>query len=539
MAIEFGNISMAGSPSLGRRAIRSVEFGDMLVWSASSVAILSASTHSMASGNTSLNISGGTAPFSCATEVEYVYPSTGSWITVGSRIPIVEVPQAHVFIQPITASTNNSEDPRTAMINLVHDGLVYESWQVTQEGKPHVVYYITLSQDFLSCDWEGNGDGKVINLTTNIPGYGDDIIVETDEPVWIVVSTPAYFQKTTIYILTNYGRETRNGHVYFKYNGETLATLLIHQDEGYYPTFYLMSQNPMSIDYGQRTFGVSLISRRGQTPVSATVGTISGDMSIENTGVNYGGSTGQWNFMFSCSANTGSSPRSGSIVFNQSGTSESITLTLNQGVMPRPISGVTTKAAYGQWVLGTFTAGTASLPIGEYPTVGIAVARPQYIDKDYIAVISMNYQNGPMTSGTSPTSYTVEDEVYNIKSGSTFDVPSAGTNYGSVIISPVPRQQINQVTAFTVKDKPYVKFVDSSILRCTYSAQTIDVAISANTSWSASTQRTWVSADKVNNSTLRLTLQENTGGDRISYVYLNGEYGSSARTSVLQSRLIT
>ncbi len=373
-----------------------------------------------------------------ASSVSWTVASDASWITVARD----SNNRARYWVEA------NTSGQRTGTISFKIDGVTYATFTITQAS---VTYYITLSPTF-------------VNLTDGL-ATGGTISVSSNTTEWTVSTSSAGFTAEKYYIGGKYNvRWTvtenttgaqRIGYIKVSY-GSVTAQTQINQS---YETYVLsgLSSNPMTIGSGQTSFTISLISKFGQAITeqpSVSIGYMP-TMNVQMDWAATGGAQGQWNFRFTCNANDTTSQRTVSIVFTQPGSNKTLTYVINQRKKdeeptPEPtIEGITVKAYTGDWVLGTVVNGQATVPAGTFDVTGILIACTKPITSDHTATVSMVYQNGPLTTGGTPTVYTKTNEEIEIPSGSMITLNDK-TYYAKWVQTPLPRLSVNQVTKFIV-----------------------------------------------------------------------------------------
>lgn len=428
----FGNFTVK-SGSFGNSPILSMWFGNKKFYpdgTTQSIVLESTSASVGESGtNAYINLT--------ASSASWTVVSDASWITVAKD----RNNRARYWVEA------NTSGQRTGTISFKIDGVTYATFTITQAS---VTYYITLTP-------------KLVNLTDGL-ATGGTITVSSNTADWTVATASEGFTATKTLVGSTYvvrwtvtenttGAQ-RIGYIKVSY-GSVTAQTQINQS---YETYVLsgLSSNPMTIGSGQTSFIISLISKFGQAITeqpSVSIGympTINVQMDWAATG----GAQGQWNFRFTCNANDTTSQRTVSIVFTQPGSNKTLTYVINQrrGMKPTPepsIEGITVKDYYNNWVLGTVTNGQTTVPVGTVDMDGIVIAIAEQITTDHTATVSMVYQNGPLTSAGTPTTYTKTDEQISIPAGST--ITASGNTYNGVWVqTPLPRLSVNQVTKFIV-----------------------------------------------------------------------------------------
>ncbi len=425
----FGNFTVK-SGSFGNRPILSMWFGNKQFYpdgTAQSIVLESTSASVGESGtNAYINLT--------ASSASWTVVSDASWITVAKD----SNNRARYWVDA------NTSGQRTGTISFKIDGVTYATFTITQAS---VTYYITLTP-------------KLVNLTDGL-ATGGTISVSSNTTEWTVSTSSAGFTAEKYYIGGKYNvRWTvtenttgaqRIGYIKVSYGSVTAQTQI---NQGY-ETYVLsgLSSNPMTIPSGQTSFVISLISKFGQTITEQPTVNI-GYMPTMNVQMDWaatGGAQGQWNFRFTCNANNTTSQRTVSIVFTQPGSNKTLTYVIHQSKKQSApsIDGITVKAYYNNWVLGTVTNGQTTVPIGTVDIDGIVIATTEAITTDHTATVSMVYQNGPLTSAGTPTTYTKTDQEVSIPAGST--ITASGNTYNGVWVqTPLPRLSVNQVTKFIV-----------------------------------------------------------------------------------------
>lgn len=425
----FGNFTVK-SGSFGNRPILSMWFGNKQFYpdgTTQSIVLESTSATVGESGtNAYINLT--------ASSASWTVVSDASWITVAKD----SNNRARYWVDA------NTSGQRTGTISFKIDGVSYATFTITQES---VTYYITLTP-------------KLVNLTDGL-ATGGTISVSSNTTEWTVSTSSAGFTAEKYYVGGKYNvrwtvtenttGEQRIGYIKVSY-GSVTAQTQINQS---YETYVLsgLSSNPMTIGSGQTSFIISLISKFGQAITeqpSVSIGYMP-TMNVQMDWAATGGAQGQWNFRFTCNANDTTSQRTVSIVFTQPGSNKTLTYVIHQSKKQSApsIDGITVKAYYNNWVLGTVTNGQTTVPVGTVDIDGIVIAIAEQITTDHTATVSMVYQNGPLTSAGTPTTYTKTDQEVSIPAGST--ITASGNTYNGVWVqTPLPRLSVNQVTKFIV-----------------------------------------------------------------------------------------
>lgn len=347
---------------------------------------------------------------------------------------------------------NESTEERSGYLKFMIDGTEYARCEVTQAAQQ---LYITLSPTFVNLT-DGLATAGTITVTTNAPDWQVEVGSQSSQGFtaekYAVGST--YIVRWTVTENTTGAQRIGYINVYY---GSVTATTQINQSAEIY-VFTGLTTNPMSIGSAQTQFSISLVSRFGQTITeqpSVSIG-YNPAMNVQLTSSASGGTTGQWNYVFSCNANDSESQRTTTIVFTQPGSNKTLTYVVQQAkkFVPQGIAGITSAATYGNWILGTAEYSSVSVPAGTFTINGAVIVSPNPITRDYTATISsMVYQTGPTTTGGSPTVYNVSNLTYNIPSGATFT--ASGTTYNGIELNNLtgnhsPRMHINQANGFIV-----------------------------------------------------------------------------------------
>lgn len=340
--------------------------------------------------------------------------------------------------------TQNGITERTGTLSFKIGGITYATFTVRQSAAQ---VYITLSPTFVNLT-----DGLATAGTITVSSNTADWTVATSSPGF---SAEKYAVGSTYIVRWTVTENTtgaqRIGYINVSY-GSVTATTQINQSDSIY-VFTGLTTNPMTIGSAATSFTISLVSRFGQTITEQPTVSI-GYMPTMNVQMQFatsGGTQGQWNFGFTCNANDTESQRTVSIVFTQPGSNKTLTYVVHQSPKQAApsIEGITVKAYYGNWVLGTVTNGQTTVPVGTVDVDGIVIAYTSAITEAHTATVSMTYQNGPLTTAGTPTTYTKTNEQVSIPAGST--ITASGNTYNAVWVqTPLPRLSVNQVTQFTV-----------------------------------------------------------------------------------------
>ena len=375
--------------------------------------------------------------------ISNISASTTSW-TVSSNQSWLTVSKTSNTQARYNVTENTSLSDRTGVLSFKIGSTTYATYTVRQMGAQ---LYIVVSPTF-------------VNLTDGL-ATGGTITVSSNTADWTVATASEGFTATKTLVGSTYvvrwtvtenttGAQ-RIGYINVSY-GSVTATTQINQSDSIY-VFTGLTTNPMTIGSAQTSFSISLVSKFGQAITdqpSVSIGYMP-TMNVQMTYAASGGTQGQWNFGFSCNANDTESQRTVSIVFTQPGSNKTLTYVIHQSKKQSApsIEGITVKAYYNNWVLGTVTNGQTTVPIGTVNIDGIVIAIAEPITSDHTATVSMVYQNGPLTQQGTPTTYTKTDEQISIPAGSTITA-SGNTYYGVWVQTPLPRLSVNQVTKFIV-----------------------------------------------------------------------------------------
>lgn len=375
--------------------------------------------------------------------ISNISASTTSW-TVSSNQSWLTVSKTSNTQARYDVTENTSLSDRTGVLSFKIGSTTYATYTVKQMGAQ---LYIVVSPTF-------------VNLTDGL-ATGGTITVSSNTADWTVATASEGFTATKTLVGSTYvvrwtvtenttGAQ-RIGYINVSY-GSVTATTQINQSDSIY-VFTGLTTNPMTIGSAQTSFTISLVSRFGQAITEQPTVSIGyqPEMNVQMTYATSGGTQGQWNFGFSCNANNTESQRTVSIVFTQPGSNKTLTYVVHQSKKQSApvIEGITVKAYYGDWVLGTVTNGQTTVPVGTVDVDGIVIANTNPITEAHTATVSMVYQNGPLTQDGQPTLYTKTNEQVSIPAGSTLTVQ--GVTYNAVWVqTPLPRLSVNQVTQFIV-----------------------------------------------------------------------------------------
>lgn len=340
--------------------------------------------------------------------------------------------------------TENGITERTGTLSFKIGGVTYATYQVRQIAAQ---VSITVSPTFVNLT-NGLATGGTITVTANTTAWTVSTVSDGFTATKTLVGS-TYIVRWTV--TENTTGAQRIGYISVSY-GSVTATTQINQGDSIY-VFSGLTTNPMTIGSGQTSFTISLVSKFGQAITEQPTVSVGyqPEMNVQFQQAASGGTQGQWNFGFSCNANNTESQRTVSIVFTQPGSQNTLTYVVHQQkkASAPSIDGITVKAYYGDWVLGTVTNGQTTVPVGTVDVDGIVIARVASITQNYTATVSMVYQNGPLTQQGTPTTYTKTNEQISIPAGSTITVQ--GVTYNAVWVqTPLPRLAVNQVTQFTV-----------------------------------------------------------------------------------------
>ena len=430
--IEIGNYVITAI-TIGSTTPNQIDVGDTQVWPENIYIVLpSTGTNVLSTANYAY-----VSNISASTNYWAVESDDTSWLTV-TKTSNTQVRFDY---------TDNGVIERIAHLNFKIDSVIYATFTVRQTAAQ---LYITLSPTF-------------VNLTDGL-ATGGTISVSSNTQDWVVATTSEGFTAEKYAVGSTYiarWRVTENttgaqrvGYINVSYNSVT-ATTQINQSDTIY-AFTGLTTNPMTVGSAQTQFSISLVSRFGWTITeqpSVSIG-YNPPMNVQLTSSASGGTTGQWNFVFSCNANNTESQRTTSIVFTQPGSNKTLTYVVNQrGQQVTPsapsIEGITTKAYTGNWILGTLSNSKVTVPLGTFDNTGIVVANVNPITEGHTATISMVYQNGPLAQGAQPTTYNKTDYEVSIPANSTITV--SGVTYNAVWAqTPLPRLVVNEVTKFIV-----------------------------------------------------------------------------------------
>lgn len=174
---------------------------------------------------------------------------------------------------------------------------------------------------------------------------------------------------------------------------------------------------------------------------------------------------GQHSISFTCSGNTGTTTLWSYIYIRQTG-GKSATCRVVQGINEDSISGITINNAYGDWVIGTITAGSGNTQGGGtfYTKACIVAKRTPVTSTATVNVGRFAWQWMPPVTGQTPTSYSETNISFTINPDSTVKLKPLGfddvhTYYGAYMYSPAagmtlsphPNLQVNSVSSFSVE----------------------------------------------------------------------------------------
>ena len=361
--------------------------------------------------------------------------------------------------------------------------------------------------------------------------------VDASSTAWTVTSDSSWLTVTKLsstsfrYSYSNAPYDTRRTAVVTVALGsDAVSQFVLVQDATYHISISGATSRSVSSAAGETV--VIVESVHGSSPMPATCTINDGWMQLKSV-VHEGG--GFYAYTFTYSENYVAYTRSCTIIFTQDELGAQATVGYNQAAkyIPASISGFTTRVTYGEWHLGTYTASRTD--VGDYHNIPVnvaAIVRSTPIDRLYEADYGFAYNAGaPAPSTTASTSGTRR-----IDSGATINIPSGDTCYGIQITGGL-NLYITNVSAFTVTEyEPYailtmLELYDSN-------AHSIEASVSANTTWTAESNRSWLTVSKVSNTQLNVNIEANTSNSRTAIITLTDEFGNTYRTSIHQNRTI-
>ena len=422
--------------NLGELSVRRIYLGDKKIWANDYISLpeYSCTTDSRAKPDVAIN------GISASTN-EWVVSSSDSWITA------TKITNNEIYYS-ITENTSSSN--RTGYIYFKVDGetlATYEIVQTTQE------IFIVVTPAFVNLQ-NGLATGGTLSVSSNTTNWTVSLTDDSSEGFTVekyaVGST--YVVRWTV--TENTSGEQRIAYILVRCDNRAFSVQINQGTDIYVLTG--LTTNPLTVGNSQTQFSISLVSRFGQAITEAPSVSIGYNPStnVQLLTTASGGTTGQWNFIFSCNANDTESQRTTTIVFTQPGSNKTLTYVVHQkGKQVTPsvpsIEGITTKAYTGNWILGTLSNNKVTVPLGTFDNTGIVVANVNPITEGHTATISMVYQNGPLAQGAQPTVYNKTDYEVSIPANSTITV--SGVTYNAVWAqTPLPRLVVNEVTKFIV-----------------------------------------------------------------------------------------
>lgn len=434
--IEVGN-TIITTLSIGSSTPVKIDWGNDKVWpeETGTYIILPRTGATIASASNYSYISN----ISASTTAWTVTSSDSSWLTAYR----VSGTQARFDV-----TENTSVDDRTATLSFKIGTTEYATYTVRQMG---AAVFIVLTPRLVQLS-DGTSRTGTISVSANTTAW-----TVTSTSSWITAEKYVPYSTPMVrYTLAeNSGTTQRTGYITVSY-GSTSAQTQVNQGYGVY-VFSGLTTNPISLSSGQTYFSISIVSKLGNTATTQpSVSTGLTPFNVNLTSAVSGGTTGQWNYFFTCDSATSTTQQTASIVFTQPNSNKTLTYVINQQpkYVPQGIDGITSAATYGNWILGTTEYSTITTPAGTFTINGAVIVFPSPITRDYTATISsMAYQFGPTTTGASPTTYNVSNLTYNIPSGATF--AASGTTYNGIELNNLtgnhsPRMQINEANGFTV-----------------------------------------------------------------------------------------
>ena len=252
-------------------------------------------------------------------------------------------------------------------------------------------------------------------------------------------------------------------------------------DQGYYPTvsssititqgvyvnWVLTVPTGVTIEYDETGFTITgITSTVNGNPYVLTASNISFGTNPSNVALGTITHLGQGRhtISFTCSGNTGTTTLWSYIYIQQTG-GKSATCRVVQGINNDSISGITINNAYGDWVIGTITAGSGNTQGGgTYYTKACIVAKRTPVTST--ATVNVGYfawQWMPPVTGQTPTSYSESNISFTIDPASTVTLKPLGFDephvyFGAYMYSPAagmtlsphPNLQVNSVSSFSV-----------------------------------------------------------------------------------------
>ncbi|MBO7734367.1 MAG: BACON domain-containing protein [Methanobrevibacter sp.] len=421
------------SMCFGKLNIRSIFFGKEKVWPEptpiASITISPTYAYDIASGGqSSQNIS--------------VTASSNSW-TVEASETWITVSKSSNSRASYSVSSNSSISSRTGYIYFKIDNQTLTSFTITQKA---AIPYININPSTINID--NTASSGTITVGTNVPDWA--VYVYQGSFGTGLTATKQSSTRVSWTTTENPLNVTRSGSIIVSGAGVS-QECVIHQYAGY--VFYFNNTSTATtVGSGSGNYAISIVSSYQGVPANVEASIATDTIGLTSFGLISSGSS---NYIFNAvyPARTETTSGQSVFIFRQIGSNSVLTFRLIQNgkyVAPT-VDGVTTAATYGNWILGTVATNKQSFPAGTFDINGVCVVTLNPITEDYTAHIDkLYYQTGPVVTGASPTSYTIENQDYSIPAGSTFT--ASGVTYnGKLIVSPNPRLQINgNVTGFTV-----------------------------------------------------------------------------------------
>lgn len=429
--IDLGNFVIRDI-TLGNFVIRNISLGNYTIWPSddggggggTDYITLSSYSASIGSGSNSSNI--------------YVTASTTAWTVSTSDSSWLTVSKSSGTMARYSAAQNGGA-ARTGYIYFIINSQTAATFTITQNA---AAPYLNISPTGATPDYLATAG--TITVDTNLSSWN---VYENYN--WITVTKGT--NKVTWNITENTNTATRQGWIVIS-GGTISKEFQLTQYAGYVFQFAGGgTSQAITVSSGAGTVAVSVRSEyhSNPLPVSSAIGRNDIGLQLQS----FASGSGYFNYTFHYNARTATTSGMAAVTFTQQGTSKTVGFQVYQNPMyvPTEIPGVHSAATYGDWVLGTITTSYTTTGLGpNQPVNGIYIVAHNPITSDYHAYIgSMVYQTGPMNTGQTPTSYTLEAQTYEIPANSTFTV-SGTTYYGKMIVSPTPRQQINAVQQFSV-----------------------------------------------------------------------------------------
>jgi len=328
----------------------------------------------------------------------------------------------------VNISQNSTTSQRVSTITISYNNTSY-GFAITQAAG-EVTYTISLSPTSATIT---NGDASTgyINVTTQDPSWG---VTASSSPSGSYFSATKYSNNQIKWTMAaNDSSTSRAGYITATCK-DASAYATIYQNAGY--VIYVLGDNSRTVSNTGSGVYVNVISTYGNNAVPVSY-SISNSSFCHFDSSTYAGQTGQYNFLFNFDTNASTSPRNTTITFTQSNSNKTTSVFFTQEAAAGDIEGVTTKAKYGNWILGTIKNGTTTINNVTYDIVGICIVNHNAITSAQTVQMDVTVQRqknlGDVTQGAAAKAF--NNITQNIAANSTISI-GGNTYYGAWVTLP-------------------------------------------------------------------------------------------------------